>query len=255
MNFDTNGQVAIMHQGRLRAVGTSLFLKVKFGKGHTISILSETAKARQVQDIVHRLMPTAEIIAMAAGNTSISLPRAAVRGIPRLFAELMAVPELVKEWGLSNTTLEEVFLRLAAQDHDVNTAIQEVDASDTARVMLMRRPTDGNDPSPDDVVCIMEGPNAHQLVVISPEELMLKTMDDTAQGEDDEESPMMEQFVLEDALSDANPGSSGGAGGESDLFVVNPLNNVGDGDADVAGGSVADQVVAIIWKDTNLAFG
>jgi hypothetical protein len=90
-----------MHQGRLRAVGTSLFLKVKFGKGHTISILSETAKTPQVQEIVHRCMPTAEIIAMAAGNTSISLPRAAVRGIPRLFAELMAVPELVKEWGLS----------------------------------------------------------------------------------------------------------------------------------------------------------
>ena len=32
-------KVAIMHQGRLRAVGTSLFLKAKFGKGHTISIL------------------------------------------------------------------------------------------------------------------------------------------------------------------------------------------------------------------------
>eukprot|EP01046_Picozoa_sp_COSAG06_P067234 COSAG06_NODE_17336_length_947_cov_1.277123_1_plen_105_part_10 len=68
-------KIAVMHHGRLRAVGTSLFLKNKFGKGHTVSILSETENTPKIKEIVMRCMPTAEIIASTAGNTSISLPR------------------------------------------------------------------------------------------------------------------------------------------------------------------------------------
>lgn len=105
-------KIAIMDSGRLRASGSSLFLKTTFGKGHTVSLLSEPENAPRVADIVKQIMPAAEVMGSNAGNTSVSLPRAAMKGLPRLFSTLMAERGLVKEWGISNTTLEEVFLRL-----------------------------------------------------------------------------------------------------------------------------------------------
>ena len=151
-----------------------------------------------------------------------------------------------------NTTLEEVFLRLAAQDHDVNTAIQEVDATDTARVMLMRRPSDGSNPSADDMVCVMEGPNADQLIAVSPEEMMIKVMDDTP--EEEEVQPMMEQFSIGDS-SDADPSVEGDAEPVSVTAVVNPFYTAGENDQSPVAVRAVDQVVAVMWKDTNLAFG
>ena len=105
-------KIAIMDSGRLRASGSSLFLKTTFGKGHTVSLLSEPENAPRVADIVKQIMPAAEVMGSNVGNTSVSLPRAAMKGLPRLFSTLMAERGLVKEWGISNTTLEEVFLRL-----------------------------------------------------------------------------------------------------------------------------------------------
>jgi hypothetical protein len=276
-------KVAIMHQGRLRAVGTSLFLKAKFGKGHTISILSDAAKAPEVQEIVRRCMPSAEIIASTAGNTSIGLPRAAVDRIPRLFSELTAVPELVKEWGLSNTTLEEVFLRLAAQDHDVNTAIQQ-EPNHCSRVMLVRRPAQGSTALDHDVVCLMEGPNADQLQIVTPEELVLQIVED--EEEEDELAPLLEQFVPEGEDHDGDDQVEEVVRGNGVIDFSNPLGNEPATEPVAASGSaVAEQVLAIIvvplylgiwiictgflllfltpisqvlavmWKDTNLAFG
>ena len=105
--------IAIMHSGKLRANGSSLFLKNRFGKGHTISLLTDPANADAVEAAAREL-PGSEILSSAAGNISVSLPRHAASGIPALFQKLMpgAGPPLISEWGISNTTLEEVFLRL-----------------------------------------------------------------------------------------------------------------------------------------------
>lgn len=95
--------VAIMHQSRLRASGSSLFLKGRFGKGHTINLLSTVAATRRVEAIIREDLPGGEIISSAAGNISVSLPARAVRGIPHLFKKLLHDEQLVSEWGISNT--------------------------------------------------------------------------------------------------------------------------------------------------------
>lgn len=251
-------KIAIMHNGRLRAVGTSLFLKSKFGKGHTVSILSDTDKTSQVKDIVMRIMPTAEIIASNAGNTSISLPRGAVAKIPKLFSELTSQPDLVKEWGLSNTTLEEVFLRLAAQDHDVNTAIQQ-EPSKFSRVVIVRKPPDQSganiSKSPgSEVVVVLEGPNADLLQVVTPEEYMLKILSDDE--EEDEETPLLEQYAHQDEVESI----SLSAEPTRRLQYDNPLEPVSvsipvGNDKISDSKAMREQVVAVMWKDTSLAFG
>jgi hypothetical protein len=244
-------KIAIMHNGRLRAVGTSLFLKSKFGKGHTVSILSDTDKTSQVKDIVMRTMPTAEIIASNAGNTSISLPRGAVAKIPKLFSELTSQPDLVKEWGLSNTTLEEVFLRLAAQDHDVNTAIQE-EPNNYSRVMIVRKPLgqSGVLDTDSEVVVVLQGPNADLLQVVTPEEYMVKVLSDEEEG--DEATPLLEQYAHQDEVESI----SLSAEPTQRLQYDNPLEPVPvASDKTSDGKGMREQVVAVMWKDTSLAFG
>ena len=243
-------KIAIMHNGRLRAVGTSLFLKSKFGKGHTVSILSDTDNSSQVKDIVMRCMPTAEIIASNAGNTSISLPRGAVAKIPKLFSELTAQPHLVKEWGLSNTTLEEVFLRLAAQDHDVNTAIQE-EPNNFSRVMIVRKPSDQKAQRNDEVVVVLEGPNADLLQIVTPEEYMLKVLSDDEE-EDNEATPLLEQFADHDAVDSVDMSVEPAQRKQYDN-PLEPVAVLSDNTRDGTG--MREQVVAVMWKDTNIAFG
>lgn len=89
--------IAILDGGKLRAFGTSLFLKRTYGKGHTVTLLSEPDGADRVAGIVKETMPSAEILSSVAGNTSVSLPRAAMKGLPRLFKAAMAEDGLVKE--------------------------------------------------------------------------------------------------------------------------------------------------------------
>lgn len=159
--------VAIMDAGKLRAAGTSLFLKSTFGKGHTVSLLSEPEDAPRVAEIVQSTMPSAEVMGSDAGNTSVSLPRAAMKGLPKLFGALMAEPGLVKEWGISNTTLEEVFLRLSSQ-HEINAQVEGA-GDDIGRAMIVRRPKDG-DADQDQVLCVIETSNPAGVVVVSPED-------------------------------------------------------------------------------------
>jgi ABC-type multidrug transport system ATPase subunit len=123
--------IAIMHTGKLRANGSSLFLKTRFGKGHTISLLADASNTEQVESVAREL-PGSEILSSAAGNISVSIPRHAVSGIPRLFQKLMPADSahLIKEWGISNTTLEEVFLRLCAQNSDINAIAEDVSGSE-----------------------------------------------------------------------------------------------------------------------------
>ena len=123
--------IAIMHTGKLRANGSSLFLKSRFGKGHTITLLADASNAVQVETVAREL-PGSEILSSAAGNISVSIPRRAVSAIPRLFQKLMPADSahLIKEWGISNTTLEEVFLRLCSQNTDINAIAEDVSGSE-----------------------------------------------------------------------------------------------------------------------------
>lgn len=120
-----------MHTGKLRASGSSIFLKSRFGKGHTISLLADTANTTEVEAIAREL-PGSEILSSAAGNIAVSIPRHAVSGIPRLFQKLMPSDgaHLISEWGISNTTLEEVFLRLCSQNSNINAIAEDVSNSE-----------------------------------------------------------------------------------------------------------------------------
>lgn len=117
-----------------------------------------------MEQLAKENMPSAEILCSDAGNTSVSVKKSAVQGIPRLFSVLMAEEGLIQEWGLSETTLEEVFLRLAAQNHEVNSDV-EGESDDIGRVMLMRTQADSAE---QELVCVMEASRPSTIMVVEP---------------------------------------------------------------------------------------
>ncbi|XP_076818416.1 ATP-binding cassette sub-family A member 2-like isoform X1 [Clavelina lepadiformis] len=131
-------RIAIISNGKLQCCGSSLFLKSMYGEGYSLTLLKkmqpnseniadsshgpqEPSNENEVtQDkltkFVHRHVPSALVTYNSANQTSYNLPFEAARKgcFHHLFEELPRnMEELnVSSYGLSDTTLEEVFLKV-----------------------------------------------------------------------------------------------------------------------------------------------
>eukprot|EP00743_Colponemidia_sp_Colp-15_P009682 GILK01010594.1.p1 GENE.GILK01010594.1~~GILK01010594.1.p1 ORF type:complete len:1785 (+),score=269.78 GILK01010594.1:74-5428(+) len=120
--------IAVLSHGRLRAAGSSLFLKNCYGRGYQINMLVEPANESLLRMRIPQWLPGAEIISGSVGNLTVSLPKRSVPNLPAFLRRIESEKQLVKEWGLSNTTLEEVFSRLVAQTTQVNAELAQASA-------------------------------------------------------------------------------------------------------------------------------
>ena len=114
--------IAIMAAGRLKAHGSSLFLKSRYGRGYQIQIITKPEDTERAEALVEKQLPGSEILASSAGNLAISLGQRLSKNVPAFFRDLEhgELKAIVEEWSLSNTTLEEVFLRLCVQNTELN---------------------------------------------------------------------------------------------------------------------------------------
>ena len=129
-------RIAVMAEGRLRALGSALFLKNHYGKGYQLKITVAPDDVQQLTDAVEQYLVGSSIVGKEAGAVTIGLKRSQLKNVPLLFKWIDAAvgtagTELLKEWSISNSTLEEVFLRLCAADTTVNAAVD--DAVDNTR--------------------------------------------------------------------------------------------------------------------------
>jgi hypothetical protein len=124
-------KIVIYAVGRVRAVGDSLHLKQRFGAGYHLSLNTDDSRADELKNQVGSFLPEAHLDAENSGQLSYSLPRVRVQQLTKFFKWLESVsakrgPQgeilaesldaLVKDFGLSQTTLEEVFIRLTHGD-------------------------------------------------------------------------------------------------------------------------------------------
>jgi ATP-binding cassette, subfamily A (ABC1), member 3 len=112
-------RIGIMHGGKLRCVGSPLFLKRKFGVGYTLTVTkqpqSDSAPIQQaVLEFVHDAKPLSDV----GTEVSFQLPLASSSSFSDMLRRLDGDSEQlgVSNYGLSVTTLEEVFLRVATDD-------------------------------------------------------------------------------------------------------------------------------------------
>ncbi|KJE92513.1 ATP-binding cassette transporter subfamily A [Capsaspora owczarzaki ATCC 30864] len=113
-------RVAIMAHGRVQCVGSSLFLKARYGVGyHMIAAKEPHCDSAAVTKLVQSYIPHARVENDVGTELSFILPRESATSFPALFNALDDNKEKIgiSTYGVSVTTMEEVFLRVG---HDAD---------------------------------------------------------------------------------------------------------------------------------------
>ncbi|XP_028556093.1 ABC transporter A family member 1 [Dendrobium catenatum] len=145
-------RIAIMANGGLRCCGSSLFLKNRYGVGYTLTIAKTSSRSSVGGEIVHHHVPTAECISDVGSEISFRLPLASSSLFVNMFREIESRIRRrnnednstfvendcggIESYGISVTTLEEVFLKVAGQRLD------EVDYHQYQKSLNKTRTTD-----------------------------------------------------------------------------------------------------------------
>nr|XP_043635410.1 ABC transporter A family member 1 [Erigeron canadensis] len=131
-------RIAIMANGSLKCCGSSLFLKHQYGVGYTLTLVKTSPGASAAADIVYKHIPSATCVSEVGTEISFKLPLVSSASFENMFREIESCisksdPHIaslehegpsdfgIESYGISVTTLEEVFLRVAGCD------ISEVD--------------------------------------------------------------------------------------------------------------------------------
>ncbi|NXF60611.1 ABCAA protein, partial [Ciccaba nigrolineata] len=105
---------AFISHGRLKCVGSSLFLKKKWGIGYHLRIhVSESCDLENVTSVVKQYIPNVIFSGHSQYELRYKLPLENVTKFPDLFSGLDSCSDQgIINYGVSMTTLEDVFLRL-----------------------------------------------------------------------------------------------------------------------------------------------
>lgn len=97
-----------------------LILQAKYGVGYNLTMTKSSALCSEaaVQEVIFKRLPQAMPLSSAGGEMSFQLPVANKAAFAELFQELDQHKDALKigGYGVSMTTLEEVFIRLANED-------------------------------------------------------------------------------------------------------------------------------------------
>ena len=105
-----SNRIGIMAQGKLLCVGTQSQLKKKYGSGFTLQVTSNHPHASQ--KYIQTIYPTAGLDTSIPGILCFRIPQDVPLDLGDLFNAMKVKHQHgIIEWGVNQTTLEEVFLR------------------------------------------------------------------------------------------------------------------------------------------------
>ncbi|XP_059526997.1 ABC-type organic anion transporter ABCA8-like isoform X1 [Myotis daubentonii] len=136
-----------LSKGKLKCAGSSLFLKKKWGIGYHLSLqLNEMCVQEKITSIVTKHIPDAKLSAKSEGKLVYTLPLERTNKFPELYENLDLCPDLgIENYGVSMTTLNEVFLKLEGKstvdEPGIATSgeVQAEGAGDTERLVEMEQ--------------------------------------------------------------------------------------------------------------------
>ncbi|XP_077184470.1 ATP-binding cassette sub-family A member 10-like isoform X2 [Paroedura picta] len=105
---------AFISRGRLKCIGSSLFLKKKWGIGYHLRMqVNEFCDPEKVMSLVKQNIPAAKLSGQRENELSYTLPLDNVDKFPDLFCDMDHKTDLgIVNYGVTMTTLEDVFLKL-----------------------------------------------------------------------------------------------------------------------------------------------
>eukprot|EP00268_Persea_americana_P044406 TRINITY_DN44896_c0_g1_i4.p1 TRINITY_DN44896_c0_g1~~TRINITY_DN44896_c0_g1_i4.p1 ORF type:complete len:457 (+),score=84.81 TRINITY_DN44896_c0_g1_i4:184-1554(+) len=107
-------RLGIFVDGSLQCIGNPKELKARYGGSYVFTMTSSSDHDEEVENLVHRLSPNANKIYHISGTQKFELPKQEVR-----IADVFGAVEHAKSrftihaWGLVDTTLEDVFIKVA----------------------------------------------------------------------------------------------------------------------------------------------
>ncbi|CAL1171712.1 unnamed protein product, partial [Cladocopium goreaui] len=124
-------RIAIMAAGRVKCVGSALFLKSQYGVGYTLTIAKlphvTAEQSRELKTLISSKCSKAEVLSDVGTELTYRMPFEESSGFPELFEYLEQQPQRygVELFGVSVTTLEEVFLRVGRDHTEADVAADE----------------------------------------------------------------------------------------------------------------------------------
>jgi len=114
-------RIGIMSHGILKCIGSNVRLKNKFGEGYTLKLNFDQENEEGITSYVKQILPTSHLAETFPGNFTFSVPTADLK-MSYIISTLLAEREKrgIKDWGLSQTTLEDVFLNIVKHDEGAN---------------------------------------------------------------------------------------------------------------------------------------
>jgi ATP-binding cassette subfamily A (ABC1) protein 3 len=117
-------RIAIMAEGEVRCCGSSLFLKNRFGAGYNLTVVKDDAKCVDADVIafVASYVPSAQVLSNVGSEIAFQLPINSSSQFASMFAKMDASLSKMGllSYGVSVTTLEEVFIKVAEMDAEGN---------------------------------------------------------------------------------------------------------------------------------------
>ena len=110
-------KIGIVADGQLRCLGSQLHLKNKFGSGYRLAVQYDRA---DVDDsFLKAVSPAIERVSQLGNTSEYNIPKGKVK-LSTAFAMMEKFKKLgktygVKEWEIAQTSLEEVFIRIAVE--------------------------------------------------------------------------------------------------------------------------------------------
>lgn len=125
----------MMNEGKIVCCGSSIFLKRKYGAGYFLNIAGEKdCDKSSVLQYVKGFVASAKLVSETTTDCSILLPMEEVEVFPKLLAGLEAESQKkalkIRSFGVSMTTLEDVFMKITNEDEGEN---EEEAAEDNGR--------------------------------------------------------------------------------------------------------------------------
>lgn len=108
-------RIGIMSQGELVCLGTSQHLKSRFASGYSLQIKTRPEFMSQVQAHLANTFPQAKIVDSHGDMLAYELPQSAGYRLSAIFGVLQSMSAHLEDFSVSQTTLEQVFLKLAKE--------------------------------------------------------------------------------------------------------------------------------------------
>ncbi|KAH7366061.1 hypothetical protein KP509_18G061500 [Ceratopteris richardii] len=111
-------RLGIFVNGELQCIGNSKELKSRYGGSYVFSITTSQADEERAINLVHQLSPNSKRVYSLSGTQKFELPKSDVRIADVFRAVEQAKTEIsIQAWGFADTTLEDVFIKVARESN------------------------------------------------------------------------------------------------------------------------------------------